>query len=88
MAVTHETKSTLLERTAARISLIAATLTFIAIYVATVHGAGWAIGLSLGWIPAGLAAYVAFVAGVYLFPLLAWLLATEAIGLASFTIWH
>ena len=88
MTVAHEAESSHFEGAGAAVSSVAATVTFVVVYAAVVHSAGWAIGLTLGWIPASLAASVVMLAGLYLLPLTAWLLTLAAIGLTSFMIWH
>jgi hypothetical protein len=45
---------------------LAAVITFIAVYIAAVGSVGWVIGIALGWIPAGLAAGLAYLLFRYL----------------------
>ena len=45
---------------------IGALITFVSVYIAAVASVGWVFGIALGWIPAWLAAMVAFVALRYL----------------------
>ena len=47
---------------------IAALITFIGVMIAACNEAGWVIGIALGWIPAALAAAVAFVLVRFLWP--------------------
>lgn len=45
---------------------IAWLITFIGVYIAAVDSVGWVIGIALGWIPAGLAAVLAYLVFRYL----------------------
>ncbi len=45
---------------------IAAVLAFVGVYIAAVNSIGWVIGIALGWIPAGLAAVLAYFVFRYL----------------------
>ena len=45
---------------------LAGLITFIGVYIAAVGSVGWVIGIALGWIPACLAAGLAFLIGRYL----------------------
>jgi hypothetical protein len=60
---------------------LAALIAFVAVYIAAVGSVGWVIGIALGWIPAGLAAGLAFVLGRYL-----WWLAALLILLVAYKI--
>jgi hypothetical protein len=56
-----------------------AGLVFIIVYVKAVQSVGWVIGIALGWIPAALAAVIAYGAIRYLW----WLLLLAVAALAA-----
>jgi hypothetical protein len=56
------------------VGALAAVITFLWVYIAAVGSVGWVIGIALGWIPAGIAAFIAFWIGRYLWWLFALLL--------------
>lgn len=49
---------------------IALIVTYFAVYIAAVDSVGWVIGIALGWIPSGLAAWVAYGILRFLWPVL------------------
>ena len=51
------------------IGSLAALITFIIVYIAAIGSVGWVFGIAVGWVPAGLAAAVAFGVLRWLWPL-------------------
>ena len=45
---------------------LAGAIAYISVCIAAVRSVGWVVGIALGWIPAGLAAALAFFLGRYL----------------------
>ena len=58
------------EATSAVIGGIAAVVTFVAVWIAAIGSVGWVFGIALGWIPAWIAAAIAYVFFRFLWPLL------------------
>jgi len=63
------------------VGVIAAIVTFLWIFIASLESVGWVIGIVVGWIPAALGAAIAFFLGRHLWWFLAVLLVL-AIALA------
>jgi hypothetical protein len=61
------------------LGFICGAAAFLIVYAAAISSVGWVIGLALGWVAAGIAASLAYLAGKHLWPLAVvaglWLLA-------------
>jgi hypothetical protein len=68
------------ETTGVVLGVIAGLAAFVGVFAAAVGSAGWVVGIALGWIPAGLAAALAFFTFRYLW----WLALILGLGLAGY----